>query len=170
MRMHVLALLPIVAVACLLADAASALGEGHPAIVDVALGERGALVGQVVDGQGIGVVEQPVVLLQGSREIARATTDSLGYFSMEGIGGGVYQLVARDSNAIVRAWVAGTEPPVAQRGVLLVSGQEVYRGQQAVRSVRNFFAHPVTVVTVVAAGIAVPVALHHSRRKSPASP
>ena len=167
MRMHVLALLPILAVACL---TTSARAEGRPAIVDVALGERGVMTGQVVDGQGIGVVEQPVVLLQGSREIARATTDSMGYFFIEGIGGGVYQLVAGDSNAIVRAWVAGTEPPVAQRGVLLVSGQEVYRGQQAVRSVRNFFAHPVTVVTVVAAGIAVPVALHHSRRKSPASP
>ncbi len=163
------ALLSLMAATCPLAGGPAFAGE-PAAIVDVALGERGEMVGQVVDGQGVGLAEQPVVLLQGNREIARATTDAEGSFSVEGLRGGVYQLAVGDHAVVMRAWVAGTAPPAAQRGVLLVSGQEVYRGQKAVRSVRNFFAHPVTVGGVVATAIALPVALPHTRRKSPASP
>lgn len=153
-----------------LAAVAPALGAAQPMVVDVALGERGTVVGQVVDSQGVGVAERRVVLWQGSRAIASATSDARGYFDLEAGQAGVYQLAAGDSAVVVRVWAAGTAPPVAQRGVLLVSGHEVYRGQQSVRSVRNFLAHPVTVVGVVATGIAVPVALHHSRRRGPISP
>lgn len=139
-------------------------------VVDVVLGQGGVITGQVVDVQGSAVAEQSVVLLQSHREVVRATTDARGTFAIEGVQGGVYQLVVGHSDVVLRAWTAGTAPPVAQQGVLMVSGQDVYRGQKAVRSARNFLAHPVTVVGVVATGIAVPVALHHSRRKSPTSP
>ncbi len=169
MKFFVLPLLSAIAGTWLLV-AAAAFGADQSVLVDVALGERGTMTGQVVDTQGLGVAEQAVALVQDGQEIARATTDDRGYFFFENVPGGVYQLAAGDRAVVLRAWAAGTAPPVAQPGVLVVSGQDVYRGQKAVRSVRNFLAHPVTVVGVVATGIAVPVALHHSRRKSPASP
>ena len=168
MRSSVLALLPVIAVTCL--SATPAFAAGQSVVIDVALGESGAIVGQVVDAQGASGVGQVVLLVQGNQEIARTTTDIQGRFSIGGIRAGVYQLVAGDNGVVVRAWSAGTEPPIAQRSVLLVSAGDVYRGQQAVRSVRNFMAHPVTVVGVVAAGIAVPVAVHHGTKRSPASP
>ena len=170
MRTFVFPALLAMGVVCQFVVAAPAAENHQSAVVDVALGERGTMTGQIVDTQGLGVAEQAVVLLQGDREIAGATTDVQGYFFVEGVPGGVYQLAAGDRAIVLRAWAAGTAPPVAQHGVLVVSGQDVYRGQKAVRSARNFLAHPVTVVGVVATAIAVPVALHHSRRKSPASP
>ena len=170
MKMRLLAVLLMVAVTCPLLGTVAAFAEGSPTVVDVALGERGVMSGQVVDVQGVAAGGQQVLLTQGAREIAVTATNSEGYFSVEGVRGGVYQLITGDSIVVLRAWAPGTAPPVAQRGVLLVAGQDVYRGQQAVRSARNFMAHPVTVVGVVATGIAVPIALHHSRRRSPASP
>lgn len=170
MKTFSLALLPMVAVLCSLVGTVPVLGAVQPTVIDVALGEHGVMAGQVVDAQGVGLAEQQVVLLQGNWEIGRATTDAEGYFRLEGVRGGVYQLVAGDSTVVMRAWAPGTEPPVAQRGVLMVAGgNEAYRGQNSDRPVLNFLTHPLTLTAGVATAIAVPVALHNTRR-SPASP
>ncbi len=161
--------LALVAVACSLVGAAPVFGTAQPAVVDVALGEGGAMAGQLVDAQGIGLAGQQGVLLQGNQELAQATTDADGYFQVDGLRGGVYQVVAADQTIVMRAWAPGTEPPVAQRGVLMVAGSEVYRGQHGGTPIRNFLTHPLTLTAGVATAIAVPVALHNSR-KSPKSP
>lgn len=170
MKVFSLALLSVVVATCSLGGAVPVFGTVQPAVVDVALGESGAMVGQLVDAQGIGLAQQEIVLFQGNREIARARTDTQGHFRVDGLRGGVYQLVAAEHTVVTRAWAPGTEPPVAQRGVLMVAGgNEVYRGQQGGTPIRNFLTHPLTLTAGVATAIAVPVALHNTRRK-PKSP
>ena len=154
----------------------SARAADQATVVDLALGEHGTVVGQLVDAQGVALAEQPVMLFQGNREVGRAITNTDGVFTVEGVRGGVYQLVSGDHVVVVRAWSAGTEPPSAKGGVLVVTGQHVYRGQQGGyhypprRPLWDFLTHPLTIGAGVATAIAVPVALHNSRRRSPASP
>lgn len=162
-------MLIVMVAACSLAGAAVASVTDQPAVLDISLTERGAMVGQVVDAQGVGLVEHPVVLLQENREVARATTDAEGYFHLTSLRGGVYQLVAGDNTMVVRVWAPGTAPPAAQRGVLMVAGKQAYRGQQTAASAWRFLTHPITLGVGVATAVAVPVILHNTRR-SPASP
>jgi hypothetical protein len=169
MKAIVRALLTPATVAFAMIGAAPTFGAGSPAVIDVTLDEQGAMVGQLVDAQGIGLAEKQVVLWQGTREVARAISNAEGYFHVAGIHGGVYQLAAGESTVVLRAWTAGTAPPSAQHGVLLVAGNKLYRGQHGGTQMWNFVTHPLTLTAGVATAIAVPVVLHNSRR-SPASP
>jgi len=142
----------------------------QPAVFDIALDQQGAMIGQVVDPQGAGLAERPVVLFEGDRQITQTTTNTEGYFRVASLRGGIYQVVAGDRTVVARAWPAGTAPPVAQRGMLLVAGGDVYRGQQSGGfSMMRFLGNPITITAAVATAVAVPVAVHNSRR-SPASP
>ncbi len=137
--------------------------------VDVALRDGGLLVGQVVDEQGVALASAPVSLRYQDRELVAAKTNKDGSFGFKGLRGGVYQIVAAKGHGVYRAWSVGTAPPAAQEGALIVSGDPVVRGQ-AGGGFAAFITNPLVIAAVVATAVAVPVAIHNSRQRSPETP
>jgi hypothetical protein len=145
-------------------------------VVDVALGQGGKLLGQVVDTNGAVESNVPVSLRQGDRELAKAKADANGYFAFSGLRGGVYQVVAAKGVASYRVWAQRTAPPTAQKGALVVSGQNLMRGQYhhghgRFGVMKSYLANPWVVAGIVATAVAVPVGIHNSSSSSsPSSP
>lgn len=146
--------------------------EGRtPASMDVALHEGGRLFGQVVDAQGIPLVRAPVRLRQLDQEVAVTRTDRYGYFQVQGLRGGTYQIVAGPANGVYRLWAPRTAPPAAQPGALVVAGGQQVLGQNG--PLGHLFGNPWIVAGLVATAIAVPVAIYNhqiDRNETPASP
>ncbi len=137
------------------------------ALSDVALGNGGVLVGQVVDAQGAAVAMATVTLADHKQEIAQVRADQEGKFSVPGLRGGVYRISFRGQDAMYRLWAPNTAPPVAQQGVILVVGDDVIRGQYGY-SAGPFAAmaqwvadHPLITASAIVAAIAIPIALHN---------
>ena len=144
---------------------ASTPAKQSPVVVDVALGQGGVLLGQVVDPSGAPKPNVPVSLKLRDRELAKAKTDAKGYFAFSGLRGAVYQVVAAKGVGSYRAWAERTAPRTAEKGALVVSGQDVVRGQQ----LKYWLANPWVVAGIVATAVAVPVGIHNSAT-GPASP
>jgi len=151
-------------------------------IADVALENDGALLGQAVTAQG-----QPVagatVLLDNGREQASTTTDARGRFRFADVRGGAYRVRTNQQTKLCRVWKAGTAPPAANKGVLIVDGKQAVLGQYCSSPVgcgspvragwdgaKEVFKNPLVIGGVIAAAIAIPVALHNSDDDDPASP
>ncbi len=98
-------------------------------IRDVALHAEGTLVGQLLDAQGVAVVGATVAVGKVGKEVARVQTNQQGKFRVAGLTGGVYQVLAAGRVSAYRLWAPNTAPPAAQKGLLLVSGTDVVRGQ-----------------------------------------
>lgn len=138
-------------------------------VTDVALRDGGLLVGQVVDEQGAALGGVPVSLKYQDRELVVGKTSKDGTFGFKGLRGGVYQIAAAQGRGVYRVWTVGTAPPAAQEGALVVSGENVVRGQDG-GGFRAFITNPLVIAGVVATAIAVPVAIHNSRHHTPSSP
>ena len=152
---------------CLPQPVLAAIGnaESQPVVIDIALMDGGMLVGQVVDTQGAPQVKTPVSLQSQAKQIAVATTDENGYFAVRGLRDGVYEIVAAKGRGVYRLWTPGIAPPSAQRGALVVAGEDAVRGQSCLRSL---FSNPWFIAGFVATAVAVPVAIANSQ--SPSSP
>ncbi len=98
-------------------------------INDVSLGNGGALIGQVVDQQGLGIAGAQVVVMQQGRKPVQAVADRTGKFQVAGLNGGTAQVVTAGGQGVYRLWAANTAPPAAQRSALLLSNGPVVRGQ-----------------------------------------
>ena len=137
-------------------------------ISDVKLDAAGYLHGMVVDLQGTPVAKATVIVSRGKRDLAEARTDSLGRFSVGPLGRGTYLMKSGGQSRAVRAWTPIMAPPSAGQLALLITGSEVIRGQMPLE---DFFASDAFVITgLVAAMIAIPIAIHNSGSKTPASP
>ena len=149
-----------------------------PVVVDVALGQGGVFLGQVVDTNGAVKANVPVSLRLGNRELAQAKADAKGYFAFSGLRGGVYQVIADKGVASCRVWAGRTAPPTAQKVALVVSGQGLVRGQY-----RNFFmqsgnglafrnvlVNPIVAGGILTSAVAVPVGIQAAEKKQVASP
>ncbi len=100
------------------------------AISDVALGQGGQLVGQLVDKQGRGVEGAVVSVKFGNKEVAKTVTNAKGQYAVKGLRGGVHQVVAGRQVQVFRFWSAQTAPPAAKTAALSVLGSNgVVRGQ-----------------------------------------
>lgn len=147
-----------------------------PAVTDIALKDGGVLLGQIVDPQGKGLQNTNVSLRHYDHEVVATKTGAEGYFAIKDVRGGVYQIASGDGIGVYRLWAPGTAPPTAQEGVLLVANDTVIRGQQPGYSpssgpkLKTVFSNPLVVGGIVATAIAVPVAVHNSRSRSPVSP
>jgi hypothetical protein len=130
-----------------------------PPLTDVKLHQENVLLGQVVNAQNTPVVEADVALSSLGRELAKAKTDKQGYFAFGGLRNGVYQVVTTDGQSTFRAWSGETAPPVAQPGLLVVTGDEAVRGQGVMRGVRNALSNPLVAGGLIAAGIVIPIAV-----------
>lgn len=131
-----------------------------PHVIDVALGEGGVLLGQVVNTQGVSEANTPVKLFDGEKELAVSKTDDNGYFAFRGLRGGMYQLSAAEGTGVYRLWAPRTAPPSANKGALLVAGEDLARGQTGAR-IRSWLSNPWVVAGIVATAVAVPVAIHN---------
>jgi len=108
---------------------AAAPRDHDQAVVDVALGPGGTLIGQVVDDQGIGIDGAAVSIRQGDQEAARVVTNKNGWYQADNLRGGFYQVVGGQGAGLFRLWAANTAPPSAQTGALVVSSTNTVRAQ-----------------------------------------
>jgi len=120
------------------------------------------LVGQVVDSQGVIKPGVPVSIQFAGKEVVTTTTDSNGIFAARGLRGGQYQLMTSQGGSVCRFWAPETAPPSAKPAALVVSGNEVVRGQ--VGGPMNTWKgwvkqHPYIVAGTVVSAIAIPLAL-----------
>jgi len=157
-----------------LALATETASANAPTVIDVTLHEGGLLVGQVVDPQGRPVAEAAVSLQDTQRELAACQTNQDGYFALQGLRGGVCQVVVAEGRGFYRLWVPGTAPPNCQAGALVVAGQDAVRGQIPLVSDAYFalgpmLSSPWVIGAAVGTAIAVPVALA-AEDDGPASP
>jgi len=133
----------------------AATDAATPMVTDVALQEGGTFVGQVVDQQGLPVHGVTVLVRQQDRDVASAATDVNGQFRVSGLHGGVYQVVAGQASAVYRLWAPQTAPPTAPSAALMVSGQDVVRGQMGGLGFAALWG-------AAAAGVAAVPFMHHS--------
>jgi hypothetical protein len=156
-----------------------------PCANDVALRPGGVLVGQVIDQQGAVKSGTAVAILSGDQEIARTTTDQNGIFAAQGLRGGNYQIVTGDGVRFCRLWAANTAPPAAPDAAIVVTGQEIVRGQWMPSFAPTWNpgwgtgwgsawlnwvrSHPYITAGIVAAAIAAPVAVSASQDDGPNS-
>ena len=122
---------------------------------DIALGEGGVLIGQVIAKDGSAKSAELVTIEKDGQVIVRATSDDDGHFSVAGLSGGLYQVQAAGQMQSYRLWTAESAPPVAQSQLAVYEGQQVVRGQMGA----GLFSCPWFWVGLVAAGIAIPLAL-----------
>jgi hypothetical protein len=142
---------------------------------DVALREGGVLVGQVVNQQGLAKANANVSIRYGHHEVVRTTTDANGVFAAKGLRGGQYEILTDDGIRTCRLWAPETAPPAARQAALLVSGENVVRGQgypgypgppgymhgakgMASNMVAWMKAHPFLTAGTVAVAVAAPLA------------
>jgi len=137
-------------------------------VSDVKLDSAGYLQGMVVDLQGTPVANATVIVSRGKQDLAKANTDKRGRFSAGPMGRGSYLIRSGGGSRAVRAWAPQIAPPAARDLALLITGSDVIRGQMPLE---DFFASDAFVITgLVAAMIAIPIAVHNSGSKDPASP
>lgn len=101
-------------------------------ILDVSLGQKDELTGFVVDGQGKAVVQSRILVRLGKKTVTETATDAAGQFRVEGLRGGVYQIVHADGVSVFRVWKNGTAPRNARTNALIVASKQVVRGQGGV--------------------------------------
>jgi len=138
---------------------------------DVALRPGGVLVGQVMDPQGAARAGTAVSIWQNEREVVSTQTDANGIFAAQGLRGGMYQVLTPEGQAACRFWAPDTAPPAAADAVVVVTGQELVRGQMPTWGTPSWGAeyggrwldwvrsHPYITAGIVAAAIAAPLAV-----------
>lgn len=146
--------------------------EVQPAATDIELGPGGLLRGMVVDAQGMPVAGVTVTVVDTQQPVAQVVTDEWGRFEVASLRGGTYFVVAEQGFGQFRLWTAGTAPPAAQHAALIVTGDEVVRGQFCIPPLKFWLADPLVIAAIVAAAVAIPVAVHNHRldKDQPASP
>ena len=136
-----------------------------PAVTDVALQQGNTLVGQVVTGENTVMPGVEVSLSSGNHILATSKTDQDGRFVFVGLTTGIYEVAVPGGGGVYRVWAPKTAPPAAQPVVRIISQTDVVRGQAA----GSLLTSPLLLTGLIATAIAVPVAIHNSGGKSPAS-
>jgi hypothetical protein len=138
-------------------------------VIDVALMDGDVLVGQLVNVQGSALASAPVTLQYQNKVVATPKTDKNGYFALKNVKPGVYKIGTKKGQMVYRLWSPNTAPPTAQKGALVVDGDQVARAQH-VKKLTTMLANPWVVTAIVATAVAVPVAIHNSKDSTPVSP
>jgi len=163
-------LLPTPAIQAAVVNQTTASQTGVPAmqVVDIELHDGGLLLGQIVGPAGKPLANTRVSLRLLDREVATTTTNQSGYFLVQGLRGGTYEIIAGSSRRLYRLWAPGTAPPAAQPGALIVVGGHQVRGQQG--PVGYWLGNPWVIAGIVATAVTVPLAIHNNRLNRLRSP
>jgi hypothetical protein len=144
--------------------------EAPDAILDVALGPRGALQGRVVTSAGgeTSAAGWLVVLLRDGRRAAETATDASGRFSVRNLAGGLYQVVAHTPAGTIwrfcRVWTNRAAPPHAQGELVLLAETRLVRAQGPLRRFPIMsFQQAATMAAVAGGAIAAPIIYHNAR-------
>ncbi len=132
-----------------------------PAVSDVELAPGGTLSGQIINSTGQSLVQQAVLAQQANREPIATHTDQQGRFQMSGLNAGLCQISFGEDAVACRCWSPRTAPPVAAKELLLTSGESVVRGQ---RPLADLFCGPILIGMIIGAAIAIPIAIHNSKK------
>jgi hypothetical protein len=120
--------------------------------------QDGVLIGGLVDSNGKGVEDAPVVIGQNGKAVAELRTDAEGRFAAKGLKPGVYQVVSHGGLSNYRVWEADQAPVDAKKGVIQTVDRNVARGASN-GGLLGILANPLVLALVIAAAIAIPVAL-----------
>lgn len=146
---------------------AAAPPQPAPLVGDVALDAQGVMHGVVVDPQGVPLSGVDVAVWQLNHELVRTKTDTLGRFAIGGLRNGAYQVAAGRYTRAFRVWPARIAPPSAGQMAVVVTSDEVVRGQRPFGEA--FDSNVLVVGGMVAAAIVLPLTLNRSGSSS-ASP
>lgn len=149
--------------------AGAPVAASAPAVADIALADGGLFVGKVVNAQGAPLAKVAVSMQQAGQEVATTVTDEKGVFAVQGLRGGLYQVVSEGGVVSYRLWAANTAPPAANQSALIVTGDAIVNGQYGPPAgpahghgygVLGWMReHPLLVAAGIATAIAVPLAL-----------
>lgn len=102
--------------------------------LNVELNSEGELLGQVMDKNGSGLANAPLVV-QCGKQMTKTVTNQHGQFRLKLATGGMCQMQIDDSTYLCRVWKHGTAPPKSIASIALVPGQSsVVRGNMFRRS------------------------------------
>ena len=96
---------------------------------DYTLGQKGVLVGTVLNQQGQPAAGLPVQVLHDGRVIATAYSNEQGEFSVESLRNGIHTVQLGETQHPVRFWSNASAPPTAANRMAIVVDEEVVRGQ-----------------------------------------
>lgn len=130
-------------------------------IPDVTLGPDGTLTGQALDAQGKAKVKYAIQVEQNGKIVGKTKTNGEGHFVVPRIGAGVSKVITDDATFVCRCWTAAAAPPASKEQLLVISQEGVERGQ---RPVGEIVTNPLFVGAVIAAAIAIPIAVHGSKK------
>ena len=133
-------------------------------VLDVALGDRGTLLGYVVDGKGVRQNSERLIVKRHGEELAAVVTDAEGRFLVSGLSGGVVELEVSGRQTACRIWHPGTAPPVAKKAILLVTDDAVKLGQREFGTLLH--SDPALLGLFLAAAILVPVIISSATSSS----
>jgi hypothetical protein len=162
-------LMPVPATNCAEPRLAGGAQPARETIVDATLTQSGSLRGVVYSAQGTPLEGVDVLVMTIDGQGVRSRTTAGGEFAVDGLKGGVYQVVAGHGSQVVRAWAEGTAPPAAERQVLIVSDPNVALGQWEpgtfgyfLQEAKYTLSNPLVVGGIIAAAVAIPVAIHNA--------
>jgi hypothetical protein len=132
----------------------------------------GTFRGQAVTAQGAGLSGLPVVVERADFRVDTITGPD-GKFAAVLPRGGAYRVQVGMASQPCRMWQAGSAPPSATPGLLMVQDEQLVLGQHCGTPVaaagaagaagaRGALSHPLVFGGIVAAAIAIPVAIHNS--------
>jgi hypothetical protein len=136
-------------------------------ISDVALGPGGLLTGRVWDADRQPRSGFDVAILADGRTVATTRTDANGVYAVNGLRGGVHQVVTPETSQVLRLWADGTAPPRAAGSADIVCGEDIVRGQWGghtpyFHKAAMWATNPFLVGAIVATAVAVPVIIHNT--------
>ena len=118
----------------------------------------GRLEGRVINASGKPITNTAVTVQYHGSEVAQTVTDEGGRYAVNGLQGGVHQVVAGGESAAYRLWTDKTAPPAAKQDAVLVS----YGAAPATSGWGDcgaWLRNPWVIGALVATAIAVPVAI-----------
>lgn len=124
-------------------------------MLDIGLQADGAFAGRVVDHTGTAANHAEVIVRQGSKEVARTTTDAQGRFAVKGLRGGVYEVASGKTVGTYRVWQSEVAPPAAKEQALLILGENGARGQFGGLGGGMIFVVTAVIATVIISAISL---------------
>jgi hypothetical protein len=153
----------------LVGSMSTARSAGTNLPIDVALQSQGCFVGRVTKTDGHPEAHAAFAIYNDQGLVVRGFADQQGLVTVDGLQGGVYQLVVGMESHLLRLWADRTAPPSAIREVLLVQDPGVVRAQWAAprplnnlaRRVKFGARNPLVFGAVLTAAVGVPVIVHN---------